>query len=85
MCQFAYFSGKQGDDVKLFTGKTPGVIVEPRGPRTFGWDPCFQPNGFTQTYAELPKETKNTISHRYRALDQVRDFFVEQTKKEADA
>ena len=24
------------------------------------------------TYAEMPKETKNSISHRYRALDKLR-------------
>ena len=82
LCQFAYFSGKQGDEVKLFTGKTNGVIVEPRGPRTFGWDPVFQPEGFEETYAELPKEIKNTISHRYKALDQVRAYFMKQAAKE---
>ncbi len=26
-----------------------GKIVEPRGPRNFGWDPCFQPDGFEET------------------------------------
>ena len=82
LCQFAYFSGKKGDEVKLFTGKTNGVIVEPRGPRTFGWDPVFQPEGFEKTYAELPKEIKNTISHRYKALDQVRAYFMKQAAKE---
>lgn len=39
-----------------------------------GWDPCFQPAGFNQTYAEMPKETKNTISHRYKAIEELRNY-----------
>ena len=34
LCIFAY--GEPGQDVKLFTGRTNGRIVEPRGPRDFG-------------------------------------------------
>ena len=67
LCIFAY--GEPGKEIKLFTGRTDGHIVEPRGPRTFGWDACFQPLNFDQTYAELPKELKNTISHRFKAID----------------
>ncbi|TSK58143.1 Inosine triphosphate pyrophosphatase [Bagarius yarrelli] len=52
-----------------------GRIVEPRGPRDFGWDPCFQPDGYDKTYAELPKEVKNSISHRYRALAAMSEHF----------
>jgi len=52
-----------------------GIIVAPRGPRDFGWDPIFQPLGYEQTYAELPKSTKNEISHRFRAVDKLRDYF----------
>ena len=60
----------------MFEGKTDGTIVAPRGPTDFGWDPVFQPDGFEQTYAEMDKATKNTISHRYRALDKLRAFLV---------
>lgn len=75
VCTFAYSNG-ENDEVLLFQGRTEGTIVHPRGPRDFGWDPCFQPNGFDKTYAELPKEVKNTISHRYKAVDALRDHFV---------
>ena len=78
LCTFAYSSGKEGEKIKLFEGKTPGVIVEPRGSRHFGWDPCFQPDGFDKTYAELPPDVKNTISHRYKALDAMRNYFQKQ-------
>jgi hypothetical protein len=39
---------------------------------------CLQPDGFDKTYAELPKEVKNTISHRYRALSKLQEFLVAQ-------
>ncbi|KAK6484442.1 inosine triphosphate pyrophosphatase-like [Huso huso] len=63
--------------VILFRGKTEGQIVEPRGPRDFGWDPCFQPDGYEKTFAELPKEVKNSISHRYRAVKAMADNFIQ--------
>lgn len=74
MCIIAYMSPDL-EKPQLFVGKTPGRIVEPRGSRDFGWDPVFQPEGYDQTYAELPKEIKNKISHRFRAIQAMRDFF----------
>ncbi|XP_039591815.1 inosine triphosphate pyrophosphatase [Polypterus senegalus] len=74
LCTFAYSSGRAAP-VLLFRGVTEGRIVEPRGPRDFGWDPCFLPDGFEQTYAEMPKEQKNQISHRYRALKAMAEHF----------
>ncbi|XP_053325096.1 inosine triphosphate pyrophosphatase [Spea bombifrons] len=82
LCTFAYSTGNPDDPVLLFRGKTMGQIVAPRGPRDFGWDPCFQPDGFEQTYAELPKEVKNTISHRYRALKEMSDHFIRNSSSE---
>ena len=38
-------------------------------PADFGWDPVFEPEGFDKTYAELDKEVKNSISHRYVAAN----------------
>ena len=73
LCTFAYYSGDPKDEVKLFQGKTEGDIVDPRGPRTFGWDPCFQPKGYDKTYAEMTKDLKNSISHRSRALAALRE------------
>ncbi|CAG0922963.1 unnamed protein product [Notodromas monacha] len=77
ICTFGYMANETDDPV-LFKGITRGKIVSPRGPRDFGWDPCFQPEGYDQTYAELPKEIKNQISHRRRALDELRAYFAKQ-------
>ncbi len=37
-------------------------------------DPCFEPKGFQQTYAEMSKEIKNTISHRFKAILELQKF-----------
>merc|ERR1712059_146750 len=74
LCIFGYCEG-DGQDVQLFEGRTDGVIVAPRGKRDFGWDPVFQPNGFSETYAELDSDKKNLISHRGRALEKLKQFF----------
>ncbi|XP_046845322.1 inosine triphosphate pyrophosphatase-like [Xenia sp. Carnegie-2017] len=77
MCTFAFSNGDMEKPVELFTGKTNGTIVEPRGPRTFGWDPCFQPHGFEKTFAEMDLEKKNEISHRGKALKALKEFLEE--------
>ncbi|KAI7860739.1 inosine triphosphate pyrophosphatase [Circinella umbellata] len=71
LCTFAYCEGP-GHEAIVFEGTTDGKIVPPRGPRTFGWDCVFQPDGFDQTYAEMSKEIKNTISHRFRSIEKLK-------------
>lgn len=56
----------------LFTGITKGEItLEKIGNQGFGYDPIFQPEGFTETFAQLPLELKNEISHRGKATKQL--------------
>jgi inosine triphosphate pyrophosphatase len=57
------------DEPELFVGITEGKIVPARGPFNFGWDPIFEPEGYDKTYAELDRDTKNKISHRYKASE----------------
>jgi inosine triphosphate pyrophosphatase len=44
----------------------------------FGWDPCFQPVNYTQTFAEMPSSEKHKISHRSRALQALKAYFEKQ-------
>ncbi|KAG6500214.1 hypothetical protein ZIOFF_040057 [Zingiber officinale] len=75
MCIFSLSLGPSNEPI-TFVGKTQGKIVPPRGPNDFGWDPIFQPDGYEQTYAEMPKEEKNKISHRSKALALVKSHFA---------
>jgi XTP/dITP diphosphohydrolase len=58
-----------------FHGTLEGrIALRPAGTHGFGYDPLFVPDGFRQTLAELPPVTKNTISHRFRALEALRGW-----------
>jgi len=52
------------------------IGVEPRGNKGFGYDPIFIPDGYTLSFGELDATEKNKISHRARALAQVRDYLA---------
>lgn len=78
-CIFAYTPDPQTEP-RVFVGKTHGKIVPARGPHDFGWDPIFEPDGFDKTYAEMDKSVKNTISHRYRALDLLRQHLINESQ-----
>jgi XTP/dITP diphosphohydrolase len=59
----------------FFEGIVRGQItVAPMGDGGFGYDPVFVPEGFQQTFAELPMETKNSISHRSIAVGKLLDY-----------
>ncbi|KAH0588184.1 hypothetical protein H2248_006899 [Termitomyces sp. 'cryptogamus'] len=73
LCTFAYSAGP-GSEPILFEGRTDGTIVPARGPKVFGWDAVFEPHGTGLTYAEMPSEQKNQLSHRYKALEKLRAY-----------
>lgn len=54
---------------EVFEGKAEGQLVWPmRGTQGHGYDPMFQPEGHTVTFAEMDPALKNTISHRADAF-----------------
>ena len=56
-----------------FEGTVEGRIAEEaRGSHGFGYDPIFIPTGFEKTFAELPDEVKNNISHRANAIGKLK-------------
>lgn len=61
---------REGRLLGIFEGCCRGTILsEPRGKRGFGYDPVFYYHPLRKTFAEVPPEMKNSVSHRRRALN----------------
>lgn len=61
-----------------FEGICSGTIgFEEKGDLGFGYDSLFIPEGEDRTFAELPSEEKNAISHRGRALRELASYLRE--------
>jgi len=61
--------------VHVFEGEVTGTIAhEPRGSTGFGYDPLFIPTGYRSTFAELGPEIKNSISHRAKAVEKLKEY-----------
>ena len=65
---------RSGNLLGTFEGIVEGRIAdEARGDSGFGYDPIFIPDGFEQTFGEMPAEVKNAISHRAKAIRALAD------------
>lgn len=74
----AYHDGKE---TKIFRGEVSGTISYiPRGENGFGYDPIFIPEGESRTFAEMSTEKKGKISHRGRALEEMREWMRNKNK-----
>lgn len=60
---------------KTVLGKTHGVITEEKiGDESFGYDCLFLSNDLNKTFGEATAEEKNSVSHRYYALIEVKHY-----------
>lgn len=61
-----------GGAVEVFEGEARGRIVwPPRGDKGFGYDPMFEPEGYTRTFGEMSHEEKLPLTHRARAFEKL--------------
>ncbi|QQS37100.1 MAG: RdgB/HAM1 family non-canonical purine NTP pyrophosphatase [Ignavibacteriales bacterium] len=71
-CCAVYFDGYKMNPA---FGEIKGrIIFTPRGTNGFGYDPYFVADDYDVTMAELPPEIKNSISHRFRAFNEIKKF-----------
>jgi XTP/dITP diphosphohydrolase len=62
----------------LFEGRVNGTIIrEKKGTEGFGYDPIFVPEGKIRTFAEMELAEKNTVSHRARAFEKLKEFLIQ--------
>ena len=74
---------KPNGEVYSFRGEVHGIILdEPRGTNGFGYDPYFYYVAYGKTFAELELFEKNGISHRAKALSQMKNQIKEILKTE---
>lgn len=65
----------EGGQPQYFEGRVDGVILTERyGNEGFGYDPIFMPDRFAVSFAEMPLEVKNQISHRGKAIHKLVDY-----------
>ena len=64
-----------GEDLHTFEGIVRGEIThERKGEGGFGYDAVFLPEGYTDTFAQMSADQKNSISHRGRAVSKLATY-----------
>ncbi len=66
---------RSGTVLAQFDGTVEGLIASAAtGEGGFGYDPIFCPEGYTESFGQLPSSVKNALSHRGRALEKFREW-----------
>ena len=66
---------KSGSAIASFDGSVEGTIINSeKGSLGFGYDPLFVPDGYCETFAQLGADVKNTLSHRAKALAELKQW-----------
>ena len=72
----------ENGEPRYFEGKVEGCILTERyGNEGFGYDPVFMPDRFAVSFAEMPAEVKNMISHRGRAVSGLVEYLKSEDSK----
>ena len=75
ICLLEHTEGQAAPKPRYFEGRVDGTILTERfGSEGFGYDPIFMPDRFAVSFAEMPLEVKNRISHRSRAVAKLVDY-----------
>jgi len=66
----------EGGETHYFEGRVDGQILTERhsNGEGFGYDPIFMPDRFAVSFAEMPLDVKNTISHRGLAVKKLAEY-----------
>ena len=75
ICLLEHTDGQTIPTPRYFEGRVDGTILTQRfGNEGFGYDPIFMPDRFAVSFAEMPLEVKNHISHRGRAVAKLVEY-----------
>jgi XTP/dITP diphosphohydrolase len=81
MCALCLIEVQSGEEW-MFYGSLDGKIAEAlSGDEGFGFDPLLIPDGHTRTFAQLGSDIKNEISHRAKAVKEMKTFLQTYIKK----